>query len=129
MFRKAITLLSLLLVVAGALFAESATDPALQPYTTPEGLRDLIETEEVSYLLVDVRSPAEYAAGHIPTAINVPYQNVASDLPEISDETVVIVYCRSGRRSGIAYDSLRAAGQERLVDFGGIVRWRGELER
>lgn len=129
MIRKGTIIPALLLVMAGFLFAETATDPSLRRYTTPAGLQELIETEETSYLLVDVRTPAEYAEGHIPTAINVPYQKVASELPETSEDTIVILYCRSGRRSGIAYDSLRSNGYERLVDFGGIVRRRGELER
>lgn len=129
MFPKTAIIGSLLLLLSGALFAETATDPELKPYTTPAGLQELIEEQEVPYLLVDVRTPAEYEAGHIPTAINIPYQNVATDLPENSGDRVIVVYCRSGRRSGIAFEALRSKGYERLVDFGGIVRWRGELEQ
>lgn len=129
MTRRGLLLSVLFIVVASALVAQQTTDSSLRDYTTPAGLQQLIETEEKPYLLVDVRTPAEYAAGHIPSAINVPYQNIARDLPEGAEETILVVYCRSGRRSGIAYDTLRAQGYDRIVDFGGIVRWRGELER
>jgi rhodanese-related sulfurtransferase len=129
MLRRGLILSVLLIVVTTGLSAQQTTDPALREYTTPSGLSRLIQEESPSYLLVDVRTPAEYAGGHIPTAINIPYQNIARDLPETEEDTILVVYCRSGRRSGIAYDTLRSTGYDRIVDFGGIVRWRGELER
>ena len=124
-----IALLVLLLLGAKSLFAQQVSDRSLRAYASPAGLEQLIEGEEQEYLLVDVRTDREYASGHIPTAINVPYQLIGEELPEVEGDPILVVYCRSGRRSGIAFNTLRRLGYERIVDFGGIVRWRGELER
>ena len=129
MIRRGLLLSVLFILVTSALVAQQTTDSSLRDYTTPGGLQQLIETEEKPYLLVDVRTPAEYAAGHIPSAINIPYQNIGRDLPESAEDTILVVYCRSGRRSGIAFNTLRSQGYDQIVDFGGIVRWRGDLER
>lgn len=122
-------IIALLLILAAPLFAQQVSDEALSNYATPAGLAELIESEQESYLLVDVRTAGEYNRGHIPSAINVPYQVISRDLPETEGDTIVVVYCQSGRRSGIAYENLRSQGYDRVVDFGGIVRWQGELER
>lgn len=124
-----ILLLGALLLVAVTLGAQQTTDTSLNRYTTSDGLAELIEEGETPYLLVDVRTAAEYDGGHIPTAINVPFQVIAEQLPDAEGDPIIVVYCRSGRRSGIAFDTLRSRGYNRIVDFGGIVRWRGELER
>lgn len=129
MIRRGLLLSVLFILVTSALVGQQTTDSSLRDYTTPGGLQQLIETEEKPYLLVDVRTPAEYAAGHIPSAINIPYQNIGRDLPESEEDTILVVYCRSGRRSGIAFNTLRSQGYDQIVDFGGIVRWRGDLER
>lgn len=122
-------MVALLLLIAAPIMAQQVSDRELSQYATPAGLAELIENESEEYLLVDVRTEREYNAGHIPTAINVPYQVIGRRLPEAEGDPILIVYCQSGRRSGIAFQTLRRAGYERIVDFGGIVRWDGELER
>ena len=68
--------------------------------------------------LVDVRMPAEYAAGHVPGAVNIPVQELAHRLEELgSTERAVVVYCRSGARSASAARLLREAGY-RVTDVG-----------
>ena len=80
---------------------------------------------------LDVRTPEEFAEGHIAGAVLLPYdqveQKATSMLPE--KEKPIIVYCRSGRRSAIAADALRGLGYKDVKDFGGISRWQGALER
>lgn len=122
-------MVALLLLIAAPIMAQQVSDRELSQYATPAGLAELIENESEEYLLVDVRTEGEYNAGHIPTAINVPYQVIGRRLPEAEGDPILIVYCQSGRRSGIAFQTLRRAGYERIVDFGGIVRWNRELER
>lgn len=122
-------MIALLLLGAAPLTAQQVTDRALSEYATPAGLAELIESGSEEYLLVDVRTDQEYDGGHIPTAINIPYQLIGRELPESDGNPILIVYCRSGRRSGIAFETLRTQGYDRIVDFGGIVRWNGELER
>ena len=72
-------------------------------------------------LILDVRSPGEYERGHVPGAINIPHNQVENRLPEIieyKDQTVV-VYCRSGRRAGMAESVLEASGFTQLKHLEG----------
>ena len=96
-------------------------------YTDPAVLKNLVESGSTDYLLIDVRTPEEYASGHIPTAVNIPYDVITGNLPEQAADVPVIVYCRSGNRSGIAYKALTGMGLTDLYDFGGVSRWPGDL--
>ena len=75
-------------------------------------------------LLVDVRTPAEFASGHLPDAINIPVQELSARLVELGprDRTIVL-YCRSGARSARAARSLEQAGFENLYDLGSMKGW------
>jgi phage shock protein E len=80
--------------------------------------------------VVDVRTPQEFASGHVPGAVNIPYDEIARRASEIGPpSTLVVLYCRSGRRSGIAAEALRRAGYEKLYDFQSVSAWPGELAR
>lgn len=74
-------------------------------------------------LLLDVRTPEEFAAGHIEGARNIPVQELAERLDELPDDRPLVVYCRSGRRSARAVELLRAGGHEDLFDLGPISNW------
>ena len=84
--------------------------------------------QETGYIILDVRRPDEYAAGHIPNAINVPNESIGtSDIPELPDKNqLIMVYCRSGRRSKEAAEKLVKLGYTNIVEFGGIIDWKGE---
>ena len=86
--------------------------------------------QETGYIILDVRRPDEYAAGHIPNAINVPNESIGtSDIPELPDkDQLIMVYCRSGRRSKEASEKLVKLGYTNIVEFGGILDWKGEIE-
>ena len=86
--------------------------------------------QETGYIILDVRRPDEFAAGHIPNAINVPNESIGtSDIPELPDKTqLIMVYCRSGRRSKEAAEKLVKLGYTNIVEFGGILDWKGEIE-
>lgn len=73
--------------------------------------------------LVDVRTPAEFAAGHIAGAINIPVQQLDARLQELEQGSAVVLYCRSGRRSGSAARILKAAGFAAVHDLGPMARW------
>jgi phage shock protein E len=74
--------------------------------------------------LLDVRTPQEYAEGHIAGAINVPYDQLATRLAEVPKDKDVVLYCRSGRRAGIAADVLAANGYKRLSHLDGdMIAW------
>ena len=80
------------------------------------------------YIVLDVRTPAEYAERHIPGAINVPNETIGNTAPEqLPDrKQLILVYCRSGKRSKQAADKLAALGYTNIVEFGGINSWPGE---
>ena len=69
--------------------------------------------------VLDVRTPQEYAEGHVPGAVNVPYDQLASRLADVPKDKDVVLYCKSGRRAGIAADVLTANGYTRLSHLEG----------
>lgn len=74
-------------------------------------------------LLLDVRSPLEHASGHIPGSVNIPVQELPQRLGELGPtQRPVVVYCRSGARSGHAAQLLRAAGYD-VHDIGPMSAW------
>jgi rhodanese-related sulfurtransferase len=80
--------------------------------------------------VVDVRTAEEFASGHVPGAINIPYDQIARRASEIGPpSTPVVLYCRTGRRSGIAVEALQKAGYEKLYDFRSVTAWPGELAK
>ena len=86
--------------------------------------------QETGYIILDVRRPDEFAAGHIPNAINVPNETIGTaEILELPDkDQLIMVYCRSGRRSKEASEKLVKLGYTNIVEFGGILDWKGELE-
>jgi rhodanese-related sulfurtransferase len=87
--------------------------------------------DEKDYIILDVRRPDEFAEGHIPGAINIPNEEIGTaEIPELPDKAqLILVYCRSGRRSKEAAEKLVKLGYTNIVEFGGILDWKGEIER
>ncbi len=90
-----------------------------------------IMEKKSGYIILDVRRPDEFAEGRIPKAINVPLETIGSDeIPELPNkDQLILVYCRSGRRSKEAAEKLVALGYTNIVEFGGILDWKGEIEK
>lgn len=82
-------------------------------------------------MLVDVRTPEEYAEGHLPEAINIPFEQIVEVFAKqgITKDTPVVVYCRSGRRSGIAKESLDNAGYQAVYNGGGYDTLKASADR
>lgn len=72
-------------------------------------------------LWIDVRSVDEYNAGHVSQAVNIPHTEIIGRIGEVTEDedALVYVYCRSGRRSGLAKDWLEQAGYTNVVNLGG----------
>ncbi len=72
-------------------------------------------------LLVDVRTPEEFEAGHLEGALLIPYDQIPERLAEFGDDKnrPIVVYCRSGKRAGIAEETLRKAGFTNVLNAGG----------
>ena len=87
--------------------------------------------DEKNYIILDVRRPDVYAEGHIPGAINVPNEEIGTaEISELLDKSqLILVYCRSGRRSKEASKKLAGLGYTNIVEFGGINDWNGEIEK
>ena len=74
--------------------------------------------------LVDVRTPEEFASGHVPGAINIPVQDLAQRVGEVGPKDApVVLYCQSGNRSGRAARMLKEAGFKAVHDLGAMSRW------
>ena len=87
--------------------------------------------DEKDYIILDVRRPDEFAEGHIPGAINVPNEEIgATEIAELPDKSqLILVYCRSGRRSKEASKKLVKLGYTNIVEFGGIQDYEGETQK
>ena len=92
---------------------------------------DIVEimNENKNYIILDVRTIAEYNEGHIPNAICIPNETIGNNtISELSDkEQLILVYCRSGNRSKQAAEKLKKLGYTNLIEFGGIIDWKGEI--
>ena len=90
----------------------------------------IIENES-GYIILDVRRPDEFAEGHIPGAINVANEDIGTaEIAELPDKSqLILVYCRSGRRSKEAAEKLVKLGYTNIVEFGGINDYTGKIEK
>ena len=84
---------------------------------------------ESGYVIIDARTQEEYDEGHIPGAILIPEYEIADraekELPD--KDQLILVYCRSGRRSKIAAEELVKLGYTNVKEFGGIIDWKYEI--
>ena len=85
--------------------------------------------EAENYIILDVRTEAEYAEGHIPGAICVPNETIGDQMPEElpNKDQLILVYCRSGNRSKQASEKLAKLGYTNIKEFGGINTWTGDV--
>ena len=91
---------------------------------TAEQAKTIMDTEK-DYIIIDARTEEEFAEGHIKNAILIPEYEIAEraekELPD--KEQLILVYCRSGRRSKIASEELVKLGYTNVKEFGGIIDW------
>jgi len=91
---------------------------------SPGDVRDALSTDK-DLQLIDVRSPGEYGGGHLKGAKNIPLDKISNHLGELKRDKALVVYCRSGQRSAMALNKLRAAGFTSAKHMGGgINAWR-----
>jgi phage shock protein E len=110
--------LALGLVAAFAVsFAVSAND-GLAPLSQ-EAYLALPQSGDKAPFVLDVRAPEEFVTGHLPGAVNIPYDQVAARLAEVPKDKDVVLYCRSGRRAAMAAEVLAANGYSRLKHLEG----------
>lgn len=89
----------------------------------PTALAEQLTRGETAYVL-DVRTPEEFAQGHVAGAVNIPVQDLEARMDVVPDDTEIIVYCQSGRRAAKAASLLRAHGHTVTELDGSILGWR-----
>jgi phage shock protein E len=103
------------LLAAGA---SLATDPVVAPVSQQALIERLDDGPKAPFVL-DVRTADEYVAGHVPGAVNIPHDQLASRLAEVPKDRDVVLYCRSGRRVQMAAEVLAGSGYSRLEHLQG----------
>ena len=97
---------------------------------TAEEAKKIMDSGE-EHIILDTREQDEFDEGHIPGAILIPYTEIENKaeamLPD--KDKLILVYCRSGRRSKIAAESLAKLGYTNVKEFGGIIDWPYEVEK
>ena len=96
---------------------------------TAEEAKQIMDTEE-GYIILDVRTQEEYDESYIPGAILIPHTEIEARAEEVltDKDQLILVYCRSGRRSKIAAEALVEQGYTNIKEFGGIIDWPYEVE-
>jgi len=96
---------------------------------TAEEAKQIMDSEE-GYIILDARTQEEYDEGHIPGAIVISHEEITEKAEEmLTDKNqLILVYCRSGRRSKIAAEALVELGYTNIKEFGGIIDWPYEVE-
>ncbi|MDD3902627.1 MAG: rhodanese-like domain-containing protein [Sphaerochaeta sp.] len=97
---------------------------------TPQEAKTLMDSRK-DLIVLDVRTPAEFAEGHIEHAINLANETIGSTRPSLLPDldATILVYCRSGARSAQASRKLLALGYTQVYDFGGILNWPYDIVR
>ena len=90
--------------------------------------KKIMDTED-NYIILDVRTVEEYNSGHIPNAILIPNEEIKQKAESIliDKNQLILVYCRSGRRSKQAASALTSLGYTNIKEFGGIIDWPYEI--
>lgn len=103
---------------------EDTVKEAVYENITAEEAHEIMESE-TEYIILDVRTEEEYAAGHIPGAVLIPDYEIENKAEELltDKDKLILVYCRSGRRSKLASEALVELGYTNIKEFGGIIDW------
>lgn len=119
-------------ILAGALAlsacgGSTATDSKLE-LTSTSGIEEIVNTPPAGLVVLDIRTPEEFAAGHLANAINIDYyaDDFESKLAELDVSVPYVMYCNSGNRSGNALPVMDSLGFEEVYELdGGIQAWFG----
>lgn len=115
-------------IIIGSIFLISSThstNTSIQKIS-PAEYQQKFSVASGNHILLDVRTPEEFASGHIPGAVNISVETLAGRLSEVPANQTVVVYCRSGNRSATASQILADAGYSSIYDLGGINTWAAQ---
>ena len=127
--KKLILFLLMALLLTACGHTKENDQEAVYMNITAQEAREIMDTEE-GYIILDVRTQAEYDEKHIPGAVLIPdYEIKERAEEELTDkDQLILVYCRSGRRSKLAAEALVELGYTNIKEFGGIIDWSYEVE-
>ena len=105
------------------------TQEAVYMNITAQEAKEIMDREE-GYVILDTRTQEEYDEGHIPGAILIPHDEILQKAESLltDKDQLILVYCRSGRRSKLAAEALVELGYTNIKEFGGIIDWPYEVE-
>jgi len=126
--RGIVLMLLISLSLFGLTACQDGGNNATYEQITPQQAKEIMDTEQ-EYIIIDARTAEEFAEGHIENAILIPEYEIKDraekELPD--KDALILVYCRSGRRSKIASEELVKLGYTNVKEFGGIIDWPYEV--
>ena len=127
--KKLVFLLLAVMMLAACGQDKEKDQGAVYVNITAEEAKRIMDSEE-GYIILDVRTQEEYDQGHIPGAIVISHEEIAEKAEDVLPDKnqLILVYCRSGRRSKIAAEALVELGYTNIKEFGGIIDWPYEVE-
>ena len=127
--KKLVFLLLAVMLLAACGQDKENNQGAVYVNIAAEEAKQIMDTEE-GYVILDVRTQEEYDQGHIPGAIVISHEEIAEKAEKVltDKDQLILVYCRSGRRSKIAAETLLELGYTNIKEFGGIIDWPYEVE-
>ena len=129
MKRLAFILIAAVILLTGCSIGGTGNSASYHQITQEEAKEMM--TKNDGHIIVDVRRQDEYDEGHIPGAVLIPNESITDKQPEQLPDLnqVILIYCRSGRRSKEASQKLADMGYTNIYEFGGINTWNGEIEK
>ena len=127
--KKLILLLLAVMMLAACGQDKENDQGAVYVNITAEEAKQIMDSEE-GYIILDVRTQDAYDQGHIPGAIVISHEEIEEKAEKVlmDKEQLILVYCRSGRRSKLAAEALVELGYTKIKEFGGIIDWPYEVE-
>ena len=113
-----------------AIYVTPKGEKPMYKQITQDEAKRIMDSEE-EHIILDVREQEEFAEGHIPGAILIPHTEIEDKAKDLLPDknAQILVYCRSGRRSKIASETLAKLGYTNVKEFGGIIDWQYETEK
>lgn len=127
--KKWMMLLLAVLLLTGCSVEKGEKDVAEYEMITAQQAKEIMDTQE-GYVILDTRTEEEYETGHIPGAIVISHEEIKEKAESVltDKDQLILVYCRSGRRSKLAAQDLVDLGYTNVKEFGGIIDWPYETE-
>ena len=127
--KKLILFLMTAILLTACGQANPNSQEAVYMNITAQEAKQIMDSEE-GYIILDTRTQAEYDEGHIPGAIVIPHDEINEKAEQMlpDKDQLILVYCRSGRHSKLAAQSLVELGYTNIKEFGGIIDWPYEME-